>query len=1044
MEAKNGEVISKLKANLAKIEKSIGISKEKMKSPREVEFLPDIYFSLAELYIEKARFLYALKLEEKSGTPMEEIDFTAEKRVKQEAIETLQSLLDRYPKYAQRDRVLFAIAHEYREINDNTKAMQFYKEITTKYPESLFWAESQFLLGMIFFEKKDYEFAKEQFEKVLTQSRGIFHSQALFKIGQCEIFADQYLRAMLSFEKAIRAFQPASEGGLAKNENKDLREEILLASVVPWTDLKTEDLAQNPRFLNGIEYYRGLAFDKASFRRVLQRLARRLSVKSRFSESAQMQYELVRLSSDPQQRLDAFEGYYLSMKQAKNDFFPTGIETDLHETFKALQLSGLDYKKYEPAFRDIVTKLHKNNLSTHRNEVSMALAQLYEDYLIFFPKTKFTDDMKTNLAEVYFKSDKLIEASLVFSDLARVSKNAKKAQEFYQSALQSLEKSFEKAGDQTVLERFQARAIYREVAAIYLKTSQDRVDKARVSFNLAKTFYDEKDFAKAVNTFRAHITNYPNEAQTNEAVLLLLDTYYIRDDLKGLVQEGNRLLSQGGMRSETKKRVAELVQQAKLKEVKSLAGDFSSKNYAKDIIKFAKSNKGSTLGESALFEAFTALKARNDEKAFEVGEDFLASFPKSQKNKEVLLTMTQMALISVDMRRGQKYLAAFAQMFPDDKQSSSYLQQAAQIAEQTGDLKEAARIYSQVRNSEKEAGIYALASEWKELRQVAGKISGVTGTYYSGLASYRLGEKEAGLNLLRGLSNSSGGDIVSRGQIGHASYIVAFEDLQKFVALSAREAFTPQVLKGKIAAFQEVERQVQSILKLGVGRWSMAALYLQGKLNLEMVQYLRNVSPPPGMPMDQLKKVLDPQIKKYESSADSVFSQCLKVGEENDVFTLFVEGCRKRGAILVSEAQDMQRNGSSGARSVAADSFSDLRKKIYSDPRNINYIKPLVAAHVAKGDYFGAMAVLGRLVEIEPQNVTWKAEMGIVAMYMNNLDEAFVLLNEAYSKNQANKSAVWGLKGLYGRFNYKNKLAGFSAKAKSLGRPQGITHPWME
>ncbi len=81
MEAKNEEVISKLKANLAKIEKSIGISKEKMKSPREVEFLPDIYFSLAELYIEKARFLYVLKLEEKSGTPMEEIDFTAEKRV---------------------------------------------------------------------------------------------------------------------------------------------------------------------------------------------------------------------------------------------------------------------------------------------------------------------------------------------------------------------------------------------------------------------------------------------------------------------------------------------------------------------------------------------------------------------------------------------------------------------------------------------------------------------------------------------------------------------------------------------------------------------------------------------------------------------------------------------------------------------------------------------------------------------------------------------------------------------------------------------------
>ncbi len=127
--------------------------------------------------------------------------------------------------------------------------------------------------------------------------------------------------------------------------------------------------------------------------------------------------------------------------------------------------------------------------------------------------------------------------------------------------------------------------------------------------------------------------------------------YYIRDDLKGLVSEGNALVSKIQFNPQTRAKVQELVQQAQLKNVKSLAGDFGSKKYADDIIKFAKSNKNSTLGESALFEAFTALKSQNDEKAFEVGEDYLASFPKSNKAKEILLTMTQMALISVDMRR---------------------------------------------------------------------------------------------------------------------------------------------------------------------------------------------------------------------------------------------------------------------------------------------------------------------------------------------------------------------------------------------------------
>lgn len=1039
---KNTEVINKLKQNIERLDKSIAITKEKVKSPREVEFLPDIYFSLAELYIEKARYMYALKLETKAGTPLEEIDFTAEKRVKLEAIETLQSLLDRYGKYSNRDRVLFAVAHEYREINDSNKAIKYYKEITDKYPESTFWSESQFALGVIFYDKKDYEFAKQQFEKILIKKDSPFESQAYYKIGQCEIFSDKYLNAMLAFEKAL-AIKPINKD-LVNSHIKDVREEVLIASVIPLSDLSDQELSANPRFLNPIEYYRELSFDKASFRRVLQRLGRRLSSKMRHYESAKVHYELMRLSSDPQSRREAFEAYYLSMKQAKKDFFPETIQQDLLETFNLMQLNAVEYKKYEPAYRDIATKFHGNSNATNRIEDFKTAADLYENYLQFFPKNKFSGDMKINLAESYFKAERYVEASIAYSAIAQVVKNAHKAKDFYQSALAALEKSFVISQDLSVLDRFQSRAKYRQIASQYLKRFKDSKEEIRISFNIAKSFYDEKNFEEAVKSLRNFVMRYPHEPQSTEAILLLLDTYYIRDDLKGLVREGNSLIGKVRFSQQTKLKIQEILQQAQLKNVKSLAGDFGSKKYAESIIKFARSNKNSALGENALLEAFTSLKVQNDEKTFEVGEDFLASFGKSPRAKEVLLTMTQMALISVDIKRAQKFLTAYAQKFPEDENTQNYLQQAAIIAEQSGDLSEAARLYKITGNIDKQTQILFLDSNWNELQNVASRIAGPRGLYYSGLAMYRLGKKQEGLNLLRRLQNLSANDFETKNQIAHASYIVSYEDLQLFKNVSARSGFTPQILKQKIQAFQEVDKQIQGVIKLGIGRWALAALYLEGKLNQEMIKYLSNVPVPQGMSPQQLQKVLDPQIKKYQANANTLFAQCMLTAEANDVFTLFVDGCRTKGSVIITEDKDIQKSFKIPIRNMASVNYTKIRQQIYKDPRSVKALYPLVRSYVQQGDYASALATLTRLQEIEPQNQTWKAEMGVVSLYMNKLDEAFGYFQEAYSKDSSNKTAIWGLKSLYKKFNYSQKMGKFIAKAKSVGKPEGIMHPWME
>ncbi|MBL7544027.1 MAG: tetratricopeptide repeat protein [Bdellovibrionaceae bacterium] len=1039
--AATSEVVQKLRQNIERLDQSINITKEKVRSPKEVEFLPDIYLSLAELYIEKARYMYALKLELKAGTPVDEIDFTAEKRIKQEAIDTLQSLLDRYAKYNSRDKVLFSIAHEYREINDSNRAMKYYKEITDKFPDSSFWSESQFALGMIFYDKKDYEFAKQQFDKIVAKVNSPFIAQAYYKIGQCEFFMDKYLNAMLAYEKSLAVERPAE--AVVASSIKDVREEVLIASVMPLSDLSDQDLSVYPRFLNPLDYYRELSFDKAVYRRVLQRLGRRLSVKNRHYEAAKVNYELMRLSTDPEGRRESFESYYLAMKTSKKDYFPENLAEDIFETFSLMKLNRIEYKKYEPAYRDIVTRFHTNSNAANRIEDFKMAADIYENYLQFFPREKHSANMKINLAESYFKAEKYIEASILYSDIARTIKNQNKAKEFYLSALEALEKSFVSSDALTVLERFQSRIKYRDIAKAFLKRFKNSKENEKISFNIAKSFYDEKNFEQAVKSLRQFVSNTPNGPQSTEAVLLLLDTYYIRDDLKGLVNEGNALLSRIQFTQSTKTKIQDILQQAQLKNVKSLAGDFGSKKYAENIVKFARSNKNSTLGENALFEAFTALKAQNDEKAFEIGEDFIASFPKSAKAKEILLTMTQMALVSMDLKRAQRFLTAFSQKFPDDEKSSVYLQQAALIAEQRGDLEEAANLFARTGNVEKQAQMLFLDANWLELQKVASRISGSKGIYYSGLSMYRQGKKQEGLNLLRRLQNFSSNDFEAKSEIAHAGYIISYEDSISFESVGSASDFTPQVLKQKIQVFQEVDKQIQEVIKLGIGRWALAALYLEGKLNQQMVHYLSNVKTPSGMTSEQIRKVLDPQIKKYRDNTNSIFSQCLVTAEENNIFTSFVQGCRSQGASLITEDKDIKRNFKSSSRTLASEAYTQIRRQIYREPRNVKVIYPLVKIYIQQGDYSSAFATLARLQELEPTNQTLKAEMGVVSLFMNNLDEAYNFFQDAYAADSANKTAIWGLKALYKKFNYTKKLAIVAAKSKSVGRPDGFMHPWM-
>lgn len=1032
---KDSKGLLRLKDNLKRIEKSIEVTKLRMKNPQEIQFLPDLYLMLAELYADKARYMYSIKVEANPNTPAEELDFTGEKRPKLDAIESYKALIDRYPQYTALDKAMFALAHEYRELGEPENALKVYKQIIDKFPQSALIDESQYIVGNIYFDKKDYEFALEQYLNVLKRPTSPITSAAYYKAGMSYIQLDKFVDSMAAFNQVLTLENDQSK-------KSDIREEALIGSVWPITELKPAELAQNPQYARPIEYYRKAAFDKASYRRVLMRLGRRFSVKSRHADAAQAWYEVLRLADDSSQKREAMENFYQAFKVAKLVDYPKDSAKEVAQTLWILKGENKDFAKYEPLLRDIATATHSQAMKRKQKDSLLQAVAAYDSYLWIFKKSKYRTEMEINKAEANFHAGHYVESGIGYQTLATRTKDPKKAKDYLSSSIQSFIESFKDINSLSNIDKVQGRHGFRASANAYLKKYPQDSEIPKITYNLGKSLYDEQNYAAAVKALKYYIGRFPRDIYVKQAALLVLDCYYLRDDMKGLVQAGNALVARNPLSQEVKNEIQTVMGQAQLKNVRSIAGDFSSKDYADKFLKFAQNNKGSSVGENALLEAFTSLKANNDFKAFEVGEQFLGQFASSAKAKEVLLSMAQMALVTADYRRAAGYLGAFSQKFASDPSAKEYAQQSALLYEQLGDSEDAAQMYLQVGQNENAARVLFMAGRWSELDKVASKLGGLPGAYYQGIASYRRAPGIDAIALLRKAAQQSAHSDAEKNMLGHASFIVALQELNQFKNFGKGESFTPQLLQQKIKALQEFERQMQSVMNLGVGRWAIASLSMVGQAHLDFVGFLKNAPTPAGMTREQLGKVLSPQIANYTQSAKSYFKKCMESAEAYDIFTRFVESCRTLGAVTVDESQETRTILKAG--NGMPTEIESLRKGLYKDPRNLQLLQRLAESFVRGQDYPAAFVVLNRMLEIAPGDAGVIAQIGMIYLYMNQLDLAASTFQEALKKNPRQAVALAGFTGMYRKFKFDKKAGQLGSRLKAAGSLTGIVHPWAK
>lgn len=1037
--------IKKIEQDLVRITSSIDLTKKRIKSSQEIEFLPDLYFMLGELLVDKARLSYSLKRERNSGAPAEELDFAPEKQIRLEAIETYKLIEERYPRFASLDKVIFIQGQELLQLKDTDQALKTFKKITDRFPKSSYYPRAMIEIGNIFFDKKDYDFALEQYKKVMSLS--VAHQKlevAYYKAALCYIHKDEFLNSMLHFDKVFSLMK--------KNKVEsadDIREEALIASVWPISELTSENVGTHKKFLDPLKYYQSVSFDKAVFRRVLNRFGKRMVVKVRHKEAHLAFLELFRLSDDVKERKEAMENFYLRGKDAKVEYYPSWVAEEIAKTLWIVKQEDLgkelkkqELPKYEAFFRDFTTTLHKNAMVTKRQEDLRDVVKAYDKYLWIYPKSEFASDISLNMAEASFHSKDFIKGGEYYNQAAQLTKKKNKRQDYLESAIQSYTQGFAQAEKLNPVEKIQGRAGFQKLATLFAKEYPTDPGLPAVQFNFAKSYYDEQNFSKAADQFRSFIKTYPKSELVEQAAVLLVDSFYVRDDLQGVVREGEALQKNNSLPQALRSKMNQVVSQAQLKKVRSIAGEMGSKDYADKFLEFAKSAKDSNMSESALYEAFAALKAGNDPRVFEIGEQYLGRYGTNPRGKEVLLSLSQKALISADYRRAVKYLLAFGQRHKNDPAAKEAVTQAALLSDQLGDSSEAVQAYSMSGDDKKSAAIYARATQWDSLAKLATSLPGVTGLYYQGLGIYRKGQQKEGLSLLKRTSDSSASTDEEKMIVAHAGIIVAETDIENFREIGKGETFSVPLLQRKIQAYQAIDSELQKIIGSGAGKWVIAALMNYAKLNQDFSEFLKASQPPQGMNAAQFQQMIRPQIEKYAGTANENYVKCMAAAEEFEVFTQYVNGCISRGQVNVKESMDsfprMKANGNQ------SNDWSAIRSDLVKTPRSIPVLRKAMSLALRDSDYSYAQVIVERMIEIDPQSSQAYADLGVCQLFMNELDAAQSSFTEALKKDAKNSSALWALTGLYKKYSFTKKYSATFAKAKSAGKPLEPIHPLMK
>ena len=1018
------ELVTKLKRDIFKVDRSIGETEKLISKSRNAPYLPDLQFRLAELYVEKSRYVYYLQAESRPEGASGAIVSPETRLMKQKAVQMYYRLLREYPDFKDGDQVTFYLAHEQRELGQFDEMLKTLGDLTRKFPNSPLRLEAEQILGDHFFDKADLVEAERHYQAILEAPPSPVHDLARYKMGWIRVNQAKHAEAVTFFEAAAAS---APLPGTDVKKALNVKREALLDLVYSYTE------ARPPK--GALNYFEKLSDSRATYALALDKLGNRYFIKQQYEWAIPALRKLMEIQFDPELDLERGQKLYDALKASKGKVLPE--PEDVRFLVRAAVQSKTDPELPEPErkkhlaeleemARDLGTQLHLAAQKKEEKDLYLRTAEAYEAYLGLFRPDQYVRPIMKNRADALFAANDFPAAARQFEELARYearAKDAKGEEEALNAALLAHFSTLkpDEAQKRNAFEVADARQAMKLLGAEFVSRYPKSENALNVKFNIARAYYEDGEYPKAAELFTAFALGHPQHKEAAVAGNLALDSLRQLNDFKGLEETGKKFLSSplpGNFRAEVQKILTQ--SRAEALDELALASAQETGDVIQGLVKVADENKNTDIGEKALYGAFTAAREKRDMQAErELGTKLAHDYPKSQYLSDVLLTLGRHAAEAAAFGEAAGWFEQVGQKLGGDFAAVDGWLAGARLRMALGEYKEAARnleAAAEVSGARRAEVLVLLAEarlkqkDYARAKTAAESALKLDAT--SAGAAAVLAEVQAATAptapadaLIATLTKAVQGP---NGQTEEAAKGLWY--LGEILYRGYRDLPADKV-EEKVAALQGLEGIYTQAAQLGYPEWAVASLWKLALAYGHIADVVEQTPVPAGLSaaeQQQFRAAVKEQVTPLKQRSDEAFKACLSRAESLEVFNAAVVGCRGRAETAALPVPQP------GAPTQPA-SLEELRKKA-ERTLSAETLEALGLAYLDARQYGMAQLTLGRVTELQDTRASAHSALGWALLNMGDAMGARAAYAKAMDSDPTYDKARLNLAALRCRF----------------------------
>jgi len=1086
--AEREKYLAKLADDNHKVDLAIKSTKTLIDLSKGRPYLAELHLRLAELYIEKSRIVYFLRRKQVSDD-LDALKQLESKQLKLRAIEIYQFILDDFPQFKYRDKALFFMAHEYRELGMLDDMIQNYRIIIKQHKDSRYVPECYLLIADYFNNQGDLSLAKRHYTAVLDYPQSPAVTIARYKLAWCHINEKGFKDAIKLFEQCVLS-ETTDNLDIDTYRRVDIKLEALIDIAYCYPESYKETKPEK-----AIAYFKGFAWSRSVYTSVLEKLAYRYYIKKRWQHAAVVYRELSELQSDANKLL-AYARNTFECVQNMDSF--TDAHKDMAHIIKALRIQKFsvhvadeEKKKnqtdYELYARNIVTLLHENARKKQSTQSFKRAADGYAQYLDFFDDSPVFQEMSVNYAEALFSSGQYFKAGRQYEALAhKQAPDAKPDRKLLYSAVISYYKALKEESDLSYYQTVYTRDGLRTTGTQYASLYPDADQVAHVRFNVAWIAYDEGDYDRAIAEFSDYVRRYPAGEATEAAIHLTLNAYHRIEDFKGLVDFGNSILKQSPIKNKQfRAEVAQIVRASESKIINSLTvaavNDWDKGR--SDLRSFAEKNQQSQLGEQALNALLISGKERQEiETVYTTARQLIDQYPKSDKLEATMGILIESMVNVGQFRLLADHLEKYAQTFPQNKNSRDFLHQAGQIRNVLGQPERANDNYTRYLNGHQKDGkprdtvVFSMAANaqsmgkpdeairllirYRKHLSASGRIRAdaiIADLYLAGgntkkAAAYRQ-------KAYRSYSSQKATqDDAMRAAVARMVFNALDRHYQRYMQIKLGKKIDTAMVEAKSKLLAKLESGYHEVIQYQSPKWALAACHQAYNINLEFAEFLNN-APLPELSAQQRKQyqtLVAKKVQSYRDKAEQYRSVCVTRAHK-------WQACDPALAVYLFDDPDtadklkQSRSFSTSSRTAAigehflkVPSLRTLHAKLMRTPEDSRVLLTLARAYVDARDYKHAALIAKKIIEIaKPDNKAIRASaynlLGVAYLFDNNDPMAKNAFQKALTLVPQHTGAKLNLAGILKHYGYRQsaqRIYQTLSQAKIESEADASVHPY--